>query len=329
MPRLSKLPQTRDPMIIRAEFLKSFNTALLSVGLLDRFQIAGALVTWWDGKEQSDEFKTIAALGFDELLDGWVDTIRDVIEDAESKKEDRDAAREHKLIRRLLPGYLRELDDADTDVTRMEAEKDEFERGPEGDEEGGDSENVEDAEKQNYAKELKDEIKELRNSIAEKLDRIKTLKASRKEPESIAALEHAKKESSMLRAELARLEKDTAPVLTDMDAIKARLVPYEEICEKLKVERKKLRELEQALVKRLESARASLTPEQARDLALDLAREALARVVAAGVMAHLRLVTAAVENLWDKYRVELTKREQTRAELAERLGKGLKGLGYV
>ncbi len=71
LPRLAKLPQTRDPMIIRAEFLKSFDAALQPVGLLGRFQIAGALVTWWE--EQSDEFKTIAARGFDELLDGWVD----------------------------------------------------------------------------------------------------------------------------------------------------------------------------------------------------------------------------------------------------------------
>jgi len=49
----------------------------------NRFQIAGALVTWWE--QQSDEFKTFAARGFDELVDGWVDTIRDVIEGAKSK----------------------------------------------------------------------------------------------------------------------------------------------------------------------------------------------------------------------------------------------------
>jgi serine/threonine protein kinase len=36
--------------------------------LLDRFQIAGALVTWWE--EQADEFKTLAARGFEELIDG-------------------------------------------------------------------------------------------------------------------------------------------------------------------------------------------------------------------------------------------------------------------
>ena len=71
-------------------------------------------MTWWE--EQSDEFKTISARGFDELVEGWIDTIRDIIEDAESKKEDRDAIREHKLVRRLLAEYLREIEDAAAEV---------------------------------------------------------------------------------------------------------------------------------------------------------------------------------------------------------------------
>ena len=136
VPRLANLPSARDPMIIRAEFLKAFDDALKPADLLDRFQRAGALVTWWE--EQSDEFKTVAARGFDELMDGWIDTIRDIIEDAESKKEDRDAIREHKLVRRLLSEYLREVEDAAAEVARLEEEKAAFERGPEDD--GGDGE---------------------------------------------------------------------------------------------------------------------------------------------------------------------------------------------
>ncbi len=252
--RLAKLPKTRDPMVIRAEFLKSFNAALEPVGLLGRFQIAGALVTWWE--DQSDEFKTIAARGFDELVDGWVDTIRDVIEDAESKKEDRDAAREHKLVRRLLPDYLGEVEDAAAEVARLEAEKEEFERGPDAEEQPAEGENGGNADERNYAKELKDELKELKNSIAEKLDRIKVLKAGKKERESIAAAEHAGRSASTLRAELAQLEADIAPVLAEMDAINAKLKLYEDICDKLKDARKKLRTLEEALLDRLGTARA-------------------------------------------------------------------------
>jgi type I restriction enzyme M protein len=287
VPRLAGLPSTHDSMIIRAEFLKSFDTALQPANLLDRFQRAGALVTWWE--EQSDELKTIAARGFDELVDGWIDTIRDIIEDAESKKDDRDAIREHKLVRRLLPEYLREVQAAADAVAALEEEKAAFERGSEDGgtdgASGGDGEG-EEAEARNYAKELKDELKELKNSIAGQLDRIKTLKAGKREKESIAATELAGKDAAALRAELAKLEAEIAPVLAEMNDIKAKLAPYEEICDKLSDARKKLRELEEALLERLESARAMLTADQTRELVLDLSREALVRVLSAGVTAH-------------------------------------------
>jgi type I restriction enzyme M protein len=325
VPRLAKLPSTRDSMIIRAEFLKSFDTVLQPANLLDRFQRAGALVTWWE--EQSDEFKTIAARGFDELVDGWIDTIRDIIEDAESKKEDRDAIREHKLVRRLLPEYLREVEDAAAEVARVEEEKAAFERGPE-DDAGGDGED-EEAEERSYAKELKDALKELKNSIAAQLDRIKTLKAGKKEKESIAAAESADKDATAFRAELAKLEAEIAPVLAEMNDIKAKLVPYEEICDKLSEARKKLRDLEEALLERLESARGMLTANQVRELVLDLSREALVRVLSAGVTAHRQQVIAAMENLWDKYRISLTAREKTRSDVAGRLDGMLKELGYA
>src|SRR5439155_26448747 len=136
--------------------------------------------------------------------------------------------------------------------------------GPEDD--GGDGEEGDEAEERNYAKELKDELKELRNSIASQLDRIKTLKTGKKEKESIASAEHAGKDATSLRAELARLETEIAPVLAELIAIKAKLAPYEEICDKLTDARKKLRELEEALLERLDSARAGLTAEQTRGL---------------------------------------------------------------
>ena len=328
VPRLAGLPSTRDSMIIRAEFLKSFDTALQSANLLDRFQRAGALVTWWE--EQSDEFKTIAARGFDELVDGWIDTIRDIIEDAESKKEDRDAIREHKLVRRLLPEYLREVEDAAAEVSRVEEEKAAFERGPDdGNADESSDEGDGEAEARNYAKELKDELKQLKNSIAGQLDRIKTLKAGKKEKESIIAAQLAGKDAATLRAELAKLEAETVSVLAEVNDIKAKLVPYEEICDRLSAARKKLRQLEEALLERLESARAMLSADQTRDLVLDLARKALVRVLTAGVTAHRQQVIAAMENLWDKYRVSLTAREKTRSDVAGRLAGMLKELGYT
>ena len=132
-----------------------------------------------------------------------------------------------------------------------------------------------------------------------------------------------------LRGELARLETEIAPVLAEMIAIKAKLAPYEEICDKLAEARKQLRALEEALLERLESARAGFTADQTRELVLDLAREALVRVLSAGVTTHRQQVVAAVENLWDKYRVSLTELEHGRADVVGRLDGMIKELGYT
>jgi type I restriction enzyme M protein len=329
VPRVARLPETRDQMVMRAEFISSFDEALTSANLLDRFQRAGSLVTWWE--EQSDEFKTVAARGFDELVDGWIDTIRDVIEDAESKKDDRDAIREHKLIRRLLPDYLREVEDAAAEVARIEEEKAAFERGPDnGSENGGsDEEENSELEERNYAKELKDELKDLKSSIAGQLDRIKILKAGKTEKDSIAAVQHLGNNATALRAELAKLETEIAPVLAQIADIKAKLAPYQEICDKLTEARKKLRELEEALLERLESARAGLTTDQTRKLVLDLAYEALVRVLWKGIKTHRRRVIAAVENLWDKYCISLEASVAHGSRRTEQFRCLFNELGYV
>ena len=121
---------------------------------------------------------------------------------------------------------------------------------------------------------------------------------------------------------------DTAALAAQIADLETKLAPYEKIRDQLKAARKRLRELEEALLERLDSARAGLTTAQARDLVLDLAREALARVLTAGATAHRQQVIAAVENLWDKYCVSLAAREEARSEISQRLGGMLKELGY-
>jgi type I restriction enzyme M protein len=73
----------------------------------------------------------------------------------------------------------------------------------------------------------------------------------------------------------------------------------------------------------------ALSEDEGRVLVLSLAFEALERVVAAGVTAHRQQVIAAVENLWDKYRVSLTDREQTRSDIGGKLNDMLMELGYA
>jgi type I restriction enzyme M protein len=46
------------------------------------------------------------------------------------------------------------------------------------------------------------------------------------------------------------------------------------------------------------------------------------------VTTHRQQIVAAVENLWDKYRVSLAEREATRGEMAGKLSAMFAGLGY-
>ncbi|EKD37650.1 MAG: hypothetical protein ACD_75C01052G0002, partial [uncultured bacterium] len=115
-PRLAALPETGDPMVLREEYLQSFQTALLPVGILDRFKIIGVLATWWDAIR--DEIQTISARGFEELVDGWIDLIQDVIEDTETKKTELFDPFEHKLVVNLLPDYLLQIEDCRANIAR-------------------------------------------------------------------------------------------------------------------------------------------------------------------------------------------------------------------
>ena len=59
--------------------LDSFVSALTPVGLLDRFQVAGVIASWW-GDIQFD-LRALAAGGFSAVVDGWVTTITTALDD--------------------------------------------------------------------------------------------------------------------------------------------------------------------------------------------------------------------------------------------------------
>ncbi len=117
--RLRELPQTGDLMPVRAEFLRSFTTALGAVGLLDRFKVAGVIASWWN--ETQYDLKTLVAQGFDGLVDGWVETIRAGLDDsAEAATGPQLDPLGHKLVLRLLPAYLGELAAAEAHKAELE-----------------------------------------------------------------------------------------------------------------------------------------------------------------------------------------------------------------
>ena len=100
---VADLPATKSLMTVRRTLLESFIAELQPVGLLDRFQLAGVIVRWWNTNQY--DLRTLVAHGFTGVVDGWVTTITTAMEDSDTKADPLD----HKLVPELLPSYLEEL----------------------------------------------------------------------------------------------------------------------------------------------------------------------------------------------------------------------------
>ena len=111
---IASLPETKGLMALRAELLASFEEALVPVGLLDRFQVAGAVATWWG--EAVFDLKTLMARGFEGVVEGWVTTILTALEEDGNKSDPLD----HKLVKKLLPQFLFEIGDAEGQVAELD-----------------------------------------------------------------------------------------------------------------------------------------------------------------------------------------------------------------
>lgn len=301
--RLGNLPNKNNVMRIRADFIKSFDEALAPVGMLDRYKRVGVLVTWWD--ESKEEFKTVSVRGFEELVDGWIDFIRDMVEDEDSRKKDKFDPFEHKLVRKLLPGYLQEIEDMKAEVAGLESEFEDFEAGPE-DEDAG--EPTEGEETRDYAKELADEIKVRKDRLAE-TGFARGRGRKKVEPENIPT------EAAAFLAEIAELE--------------TKLAPWKELKAQLTEARRKLKALGKALVERLEAARKELSGKDCRDLVLALARDALDAILRKYMDGHLQEIINILGNLWDKYAVDLRTTEAARSAASRNIDRFLEELGYA
>jgi type I restriction enzyme M protein len=129
-------------MQLRADLLSSFQDSVRPVGLLDRFQVAGIIASWW-GDTQND-LKTIAARGFMGLVESWVASIVNELDDKVSKEN----ALDHKLVKSLLPKYLTDIEvllakKADIEATLKTASGDGAENGVNGEDEAGELSEVE------------------------------------------------------------------------------------------------------------------------------------------------------------------------------------------
>ncbi len=92
--------------------------------------------------------------------------------------------------------------------------------------------------------------------------------------------------------------------------------------------RQALRALRAELVTRLERASAALSPAEAQQIVLEIARGHLSSQLERYVAAHRQQVVAVIEKWWEKYKVPLQEIESQRDRAATRLSKLLRVLRY-
>ena len=109
-----RLPETQALMGLRTELMGSFEKALTPVGLLDRFQVVGAIATWWG--EALFDLKALMARGFEGVVEGWVTTIVTALEEDSGKGNPLD----HKLVKRLLPELIDEIAEVEGQVAELD-----------------------------------------------------------------------------------------------------------------------------------------------------------------------------------------------------------------
>ena len=312
-PDLGELPKTKKVMELRGEFLHSFVDSLEPVGLLDRFKVAGVVASWWD--EVKYELRTLSESDFGGLVDSWVDTIRDALEqdDETQKNQTKFDPLNHKLVVRLMPDYLEEIAEAEARIAELEQLKVAFEGGEEAEAQEGEASD-EESEAVNFAKELETRLKTLKNSIKEPKKEIKDLR----------------KNSPLLNAaKIAELEATVEPMEAESAEIEKQLEPYKEIKKQLNEAKGILRTLKKEVEKRLSAKRAALTDEDCQGLVLAIFKDGLIAELERYVTAHRQEVIVTVENWWDKYRVTLQDIETERDAAAKQLSEFLSGLGYA
>lgn len=234
----------------RATLLASFETALLPLGLLTRYQVDGVIAGWWDALLY--DLKTLAYQHtFAAVVESWVESIRATVEDEDgASRSNGDDPLAHPLIEHLMPGYLEKLEDLESKIAALKSEIAEATREPDEDEEADDAERP-----------TEEEIKQMRS------------------------------DQRVARSEFKRLQSE--------------------------------------FLERLDARRAELTEDAARDLVLAIARERLQSALDHYVTARQQALVAALENLWDKYRVSLAEIETERDAARAKLEGFVEGLGYA
>lgn len=309
--RLVELPARRQLNAVRTDLLRSFNSALAPVGVLDHYKLAGVIATWWT--DTLPDLKTLMENGFAGVIDGWVDAIADALEDEDSAGATIDPFT-HKLVRRVMLDYLDQIDAAKEEIARLKGEKETFEQSNQ-----PDDLDAEEAAEWDYAKHLETRIKELKR---ENKDAFKDLAKFEKAAAKKNASEEATELASTLRAML-------EPVRQEISSLEGELTPYEQGKTQLAVVRARFRALVEQFVGELKARCAVMPDVEKQTLVLELFAGDLSSGLTASLNQKRQTLEYSFEVIWDKYRVPLSALKEDKEEVQRTLANGLKTLAYI
>jgi len=124
-----ELPATGPGRVMdtRRDLLESFVAALVPLGVLGRYQLAGVIASWW-GDVQYD-IRTLAYHKFSGVVQGWLTTIEaafdtdgeENVRNQQRLAADKRRAREHSAVPLLIPEYLNALERAEARRADLDA----------------------------------------------------------------------------------------------------------------------------------------------------------------------------------------------------------------
>lgn len=285
--RLADLPARRDLNAVRSEMLTSFTKALVPVGALDRFALAGVVAAWWT--DALPDLKTLIENGFSGVIDGWIDSIADAVNDEDGAGPAFDPFA-HKLVVRTMADYLERIEEAKAEIARLKAEKEAFEQ-----QNPPDDADEEELTKWNYAKELEQQIKDIKSENRDAFAELKKLlRAAAK-----------KKATDQDKARASAAQAALQAVFDRIAQVDALLALYEKIKGELSAARARFRELTASFVDELKARCDAMNAKQKQSMVLELFADDLRGRLDPAVAAKRQTMIGLIEGLWDKYSVSL------------------------
>jgi type I restriction enzyme M protein len=220
--RIVRLPETQDLMAVRAACMKTFVDALVPVGLLDRFHIAGVVARWW-GEVQFD-LKALMARGFDGVLEGWVTTVVTALEEDGGKSDPLG----HKVVPHLMGIFLGQIADAETRVAELDGRLHVNAQAEREDDEviEDDAERLSDAEEEELKRQLtaaKKTLKALHKAFAERIEHARVALGTDAVRELVVGILKADLEKELDRHVAAHRQKMIAAVENEWDKYRVTL----------------------------------------------------------------------------------------------------------